>query len=855
MSRVKDMNIKFIYSLIICSLCVVEVVPESIEKADEVFRFLDFYTDPQTLQFEGQQSYTLEQIANGLSKSTVYWAAAHRSAAAESFPDVVCRLVRAGYLHAGFADVEVRLLREEGEETPFRFLIKEGERYRCGQITFAPNNAFSSQEKLRQILSKPPSGDRSEYVPVAWTIDQPALMDEALNPLNFEHNVNAFLAGSGSHLKGEVTITRRTNLKVADMHLDFKEKHHPFVLGAIEVEGSLNNSKEDVLEFLQLKTGMAFDDGLGNRIKKKLRASARFLKHEISFEKDPSKGLVKMGVQLRDFKDAPALKQSFSPGDAAILGFVEKLQDLSDWKKDLVMHFKVKHLDRVTLQALHQIVDPLLAPNRVVSEIQLILSSEGFMLSVLDDKTDGVNEPLVALGFSPKTGFVFFLPDLQKKYIATADDIPSSAGGVTILADMLPIPDPGEDGSLFNFMLGLGFNTQHQHSFKEMLALNIAPVVSIGFINREGVKTEIKDDSLSIKKKFENMDLLMKLDLTHHSLALLELHDTETSRLLMEAFMQSDALHKSMTSIIDATNSSANTFDRSNPFGSFLGFLTEWISPAFFEAAESYQGSSQQAGIFARLVSKTGLLVQRVWKPKEKGNFQLGRLDWSDVVQQNGMEIPVRTIGEKLALKLRNKAESDAVAGKNHTAPTSNPFQQIALTVLFQFKDDLFPRGSWPWMMSIESMLLHERASSHSEQILLELARSSRIGPFGCLVASYLLETVGSRRAMDAALKGQRRLSPEQFEKDYRPVLGPNSALGEVLLGMHEYYSQLDQTEKRLMHHSLKNVHPALELLQKLDQKEHQNIMEILRPEMNVLWEKNFHEIANDFLRKQVFGG
>jgi hypothetical protein len=108
---------------------------------------------------------------------------------------------------------------------------------------------------------------------------------------------------------------------------------------------------------------------------------------------------------------------------------------------------------------------------------------------------------------------------------------------------------------------------------------------------------------------------------------------------------------------------------------------------------------------------------------------------------------------------------------------------------------------------------------------------------------------------MDAALKGQRRLSPEQFEKDYRPVLGPNSALGEVLLGMHQYYSQLDQTEKRLLHHSLKNVHPALELLQKLDQKEHQNIMEILRPEMNVLWEKNFHKIANDFLRKQVFGG
>jgi hypothetical protein len=849
------MRITILYSIIIYSLYVVEATPDGVEKVDEVFRFMDFYTDPQTLQFEGQQSYTLGQIADGLSQSTAYWVAAHRSAPAGSFPGVVCRLVRAGYLHAGFPDVEVRLLQEGGVETPFRFLIHEGERYQCGQITFAPNNAFSSQEKLKQVLATPPDGDASKYVPVAWKMGRPALMDEALNPLNFEHNVNAFLAESGSSLKGEVTITRQTDSKVADMHVAFKEQHHPLVVETIEVEGSLNNSREDILEYLQLKTGMAFDDGLGNRMEKKLRASARFLKHEISFEKDQSKDLVKMVVQLRDFKGAPPLKQTFSPGDKAILSFSEELQDLTYWKKDLVMHFKVKHLDTVALQAFHRMVAPLLAPNRVVSEIQLILSSEGFMLSILEEKSDGINHPLVALGFAPTTGFGFFLPDLQKRYIAQADDIPSSAGGVTIRADMLPIPDPEEDGSLFNFMLGLGFNTQHQHSFKEILALNIAPVASIGFVNREGTQTEINDGSLYIKRKFGSMELLMELDLTLHSLALLELRDKKTSRLFMKAFMQNDALHESMTSIIDATDSAANTLDRSNRFGSFLGLLTEWISPAFFDPQKTYGDSSQQAEIFARLVSKTGLLVERVWKPKEEGDFQLGRLDWSDVVQQNGMEVPVRTIGEKLALKLRKKVESDVVAGKNNTVPTSNPFQQIAMAVFFQIKDDLFPRGSWPWMMSIESMLLHERASAHSEQILFELARSSQIGPFGCLVASYLLETVGSRRAMDAALKGQGRLSSEQFEKDYRPILGPKSALGEVLLGMHHHYSQLDQAEKRLLKHSLENVPSALELLQKLDQQQQQNIMEMLRPEMNVLWEKTFHKIANESLRKQVFGG
>jgi hypothetical protein len=72
---------------------------------------------------------------------------------------------------------------------------------------------------------------------------------------------------------------------------------------------------------------------------------------------------------------------------------------------------------------------------------------------------------------------------------------------------------------------------------------------------------------------------------------------------------------------------------------------------------------------------------------------------------------------------------------------------------------------------------------------------------------------------------------------------------------MHQYYSQLNQAEKRLFYHSLENVPSALELLQKLDQQQQENIMEMLRPEMNVLWEKNFHKIANESLRKQVFRG
>ena len=75
---------------------------------------------------------------------------------------------------------------------------------------------------------------------------------------------------------------------------------------------------------------------------------------------------------------------------------------------------------------------------------------------------------------------------------------------------------------------------------------------------------------------------MVKLDLNTNTLISFEVHDLITSRLILEASMESDALEESMKKIVSETNSFPNNYDSANRFGSLLALVVEWISPAVF---------------------------------------------------------------------------------------------------------------------------------------------------------------------------------------------------------------------------------------------------------------------------------
>ncbi|MDP7049135.1 MAG: hypothetical protein QF721_06765 [Verrucomicrobiota bacterium] len=823
---------------------------EGINHDDKGFLFKDIYLDPQTLQFEGQQFFTGEQIKKGLGNSVQYWAAAYRNAPVQDFPVVVRKLVRAGYLHAGFPDAEVSILGKT-KKGIYRVKIKEGKRYTCGNIIIAPNDTFSSYDELRRIIVSPPDGNEPHYIPVEWKKDQPAPMDEALNPISYEQNINTFLANLGSNLKGNITITRQPNRQVADMHVSFKQVENTQTISEIDVDGSEKNSKDDVLDYLQIKPGMIYDDGLEARLEEKLRQSARFLSHEIWFENAENGSTKKMNIKLSDYNKSPPLSYILPEEDEIVVNFFNYLQNWNAWDRDIVIKLNTNSLDHKTLQYLKEHLEPLLSPSLEMPEARIILSNEGLLFSFRELKRNGSSDLIAAMGYSSNAGFGFFLPALQKKYCAESKDIPNSTGGFSITASMLPIPKPGKDGKNIQFLLGAGFSTIH----KKLLSVNIAPVASIALLRGKDTQTEIKDGYLAIKKSNEAMSLMVKLDLNTNTLISVEVHDLITSRLILEASMQSDALEESMNKIFSETNSFPNNYDSANRFGSLLALVVEWISPAVFSLKDQPSDLARQTEILAGLVSKTGLLAERIWGLEEGNSFDLGRFDWSKVILEKGKEVPVRSLGQKNSQKIRDLINTADPRDQSSAQTTSNSFFYHAMAMLlFEIKDDLFPRGSWPWIMIIESMLIHERELIYSEEFLVELCKSSKIGPIGCAIASHLLETSGSKRVMDCALKGLGRLSAQEFEKDYRPILDPGSALDDVFSEVSQFYTQLSSEEKTLLQNAIETLPSISEVVQKLDGYPDKPASKILRPEMDNLWNRTVKQMAKDYLQSRVFG-
>ena len=158
-----------------------------LKAVDSENSFEKTYNDPKILKFEGEQSFTVDEIRKSLSNSAEYWTVAYRNLSKEHYTASVRRLIRAGYLHGGFADVEVSVL--ENKYNSFLVRIKEGQRYTCGNIMIEPVESFSSYNDLRKIIISPPTEDDSPYINVEWIKGEPAPMDEALNPINFSKNI------------------------------------------------------------------------------------------------------------------------------------------------------------------------------------------------------------------------------------------------------------------------------------------------------------------------------------------------------------------------------------------------------------------------------------------------------------------------------------------------------------------------------------------------------------------------------------------------------------------------------------------------------------------------------------------
>ncbi len=844
----RDMNRTI---LLLVMLFLMLGVVEQLKAVDSKNSLGNTYNAPKILQFEGEQSYTADEIRKCLSNSAEYWTVAYRNLSKEHYTASVRRLIRAGYLHGGFADVEVSVL--ENKYNSFLVKIKEGQRYTCGNIMIEPVESFSSYNDLRKIIISPPTEGDSPYINVEWIKGEPAPMDEALNPINFSKNINRFLADSGRNLKCAVTITRQKEHSVADMHVSLIKYDPTHTVSEIIIDGSKKNSREEILDYLQIKQGMNFDDGLVARLDNKLLESARFLSHKIWIEDVTEKSARrKLHVQLRDYDKAPPLTQKLSRAEAGIVHFLEHLQNKNQWDKDLVLQISTKGMRREEIDVLRAYLAPLISPDIETIEAKIIFSNDGFFISFREGNRSGKDNLIAAISYSKSTGFGLCFPRLKIRYQSKKPIILNSPGRFNITASFTPGSEPDENGRNFQFALGVGAaitTAQNEDPLKDIIDINIAPVASINLLKGEATRSQITDQYLTIKNSNKNFDTTATIDIRENILVSLNMRDATTSNNLLSGSMQSGALGKSIKKIITETNSLSNNYDPFNEFGSFLATIVE-ISSIFISSEKIDGNIEKQTEILSRLAAKSGLFIENLLELDKADRFDLGNLDWSKVTRVGDREIPVRDMGQKNLEKIIGRLNS---TGSSHVN-SSNPFYEIISIFLFQFKDDLFSVGSWPWVMCIKSMTIHERDLIYSEEFLIDLCKSPNIGPIGCAVATYILANSGSEKAMDSALKGLGKIKADQFKNDYLPVLASDSFFNEFFTEVVQFYVELEPEEKKLLLNIVETMPSATETIQQLDQYPGKPILEILEPSLSSLWERALKNVIKDYLYSVVFG-
>ena len=135
----------------------------------------------------------------------------------------------------------------------------------------------------------------------------------------------------------------------------------------------------------------------------------------------------------------------------------------------------------------------------------------------------------------------------------------------------------------------------------------------------------------------------------------------------------------------------------------------------------------------------------------------------------------------------------DFTAGEND--PMSNLIAGFAATA-FQFCNDVFAQGSWPWTLSRETVFIFGGMGKYSLVELGRIYESEETGPLGYLTAAKVLSRLSPRLGGAFAAKGLSRMSVEAFRKDVRVLLEGDSKLARCLIETAEALRGLDDAER-----------------------------------------------------------
>jgi hypothetical protein len=709
--------------------------------------------------FEGTNTFSGGNLWLGLNSTYDFPAQSHPLALRDAFLAALESQLRLGYIHCGFPDARITA-HYDGKADRVVVRIQEGIRYHCGPVEVIGARKLPTQPIVEaltvtnactdvlmqsfQFLDNAPA-NRTEAAETnstkIWVAGQPARFDD-ISLRYLSGKVTNTLAKHGFFLSRFIlNIVTNPTIRTATLQVKILDEGPPATIDRINVVGNRQNSRKVMLNYLDLKPGMAFTSGLAAAINNHLYHSARFLTNSVQASLPDASGRVKLTVAVVENDKSPPLEGEFKPIDQTMLKTRGWLARLNDSGEEAVFSVSGYSDDG--------------------SSVQCILSPHRGLL-VLENKAVGsTNRLRRALIMSPSQ-FALYVSERQQKYVSH----PSAAQFISYVTMETRAPDA--EGHCMDFVAGAGMqsHTDTTNAPPYALSLSLAPAAFLRLAPAKEFTRRFDGDQLIIS----NADSVLKLDTRTGRIVEATLNAQEPSRLHVSLHFEHDAFGSALAGIERDGAGFANVCHTNSPFGSALVFFGN----------ELLQLPEVDVRLRARLPAKTYAQLPALL-------HRLGAEDflapWESFIHQHAEP---DNPDEKFEIPEEPRPVMGGTFGAEITA--------VAQFVL-ECGDLILPPRSWPWTISRDIAFLFRGQPNFLEPDLTELCRSDDPGPIGCLAIARIQAGLKSPLARATAAQGLQRLSTEAFRNDYQLFLDERYFVDQCAIPLAASLGNLNEQE------------------------------------------------------------
>jgi hypothetical protein len=767
--------------------------------------------------FEGNNSFSGTNLWLGLNSTYDFPAQSHPLAPRDAFLSAIESQLRLGYIHCGFPDARITACYDsKADRVVVR--IQEGTRYQCGPVEVIGARKIPTQSIVEtltvtnactevlmqsfQFLDNAPA-NRTEAAETnstkIWVAGQPAHFDD-ISLRYLSGKVTNALAKHGFFLS-RFTLNVVTNpaTQTATLQVKILDEGPPAIIDRINVVGNQKNSRKVMLNYLDLKPGMAFTSDLAATINNRLYHSARFLTNSVQTNPPDVSGRVKLTVAVVENNEGPPLTGKFEPVEQAILKTRDWLAKLDDSGEEAVLSASGYSDGTCSVQC-------ILAPHRGLLVLENMMAG-------------GTNRFRRALLLSPSR-IALYASEQQQKYVAHL----SSSQFTSYITMETEAPDA--DGHCMNFEAGAGMQSlgDATNAPPYALSMSLAPAAFLRLTPGKHFTRRFDGDQLIIS----NADTVLKLDTRTGRIIGLTFNAPEPSHLHTSLHFEPNAFGSALAGVERDGAGFANVYRTNSPFGSALVFFGN----------ELLQFPEVDVWLRARLPAQTYAQLPALL-------HRLGAEDflapWESFIHQHAEPDDP---DEKFEIPEEPRPVMGGTFGAEITA---------AAQFVLACGDLILPPRSWPWTISRDIAFLFHGQPNFLEPDLTEICRSDDLGPIGCLAIARIQNSLKSPLAKVTAARGLQRLSAEAFRSDCRLFLDEHYATGQFAARLAATLGELNEPELEAVVASMPDggadfVRDCAGRVRMAPKG--QALIDTLAPALDAYWEKEGKQKVADELKK-----